>query len=304
MIELLLTFILIGSQPKTDVPQVAVTIAPLATIVNEVVKGRGEVLTLLPAGASPHTYEARPSDAKKLAGAKAFFYVAHSLDGWAANLPSRRKQAVLELLPPGLQLKALIHGHAHDRRENAHHSEDHGPGEPKAMDAVAVDPHFWTDPLAVKAVLPGIAETMCAVDPEACPTYRKNVQGFSEKLDALHGEMDMMFKSSFGKPVLFSHPFFLYFLKRYGFNNVEILVKAPGSEPSPKDVAKAIAYTKDNNIRTVFALKQLSKKPAELIVESAGIKMMVLDPIGLGESGSSYFDLIRRNAGVLLEGLK
>ena len=65
-----------------------VTIPPLAAILSEVAGTRMEVTTLLAAGASPHTYEPRPSDVVAAEQALCLFYAHESIDGWAAALPT------------------------------------------------------------------------------------------------------------------------------------------------------------------------------------------------------------------------
>ncbi|HMZ51480.1 MAG TPA: metal ABC transporter substrate-binding protein, partial [Candidatus Sumerlaeota bacterium] len=77
----------------------AVTVQPLRMIVAELAAGRAEVVAIIPPGASPHTYEPRPSDLKAVRDAKFFLSVAENLDSWAARLPNEHSARAMDLLP-------------------------------------------------------------------------------------------------------------------------------------------------------------------------------------------------------------
>ena len=53
-----------------DVPKVAVDIAPVHSLVSKVMNGLGEPKLIIPAEASPHEYQLRPSEAKALQEAR------------------------------------------------------------------------------------------------------------------------------------------------------------------------------------------------------------------------------------------
>ena len=59
------------------------TIHPFHEILKNITGARGEVHRILPPGASPHTYELRPSDLRIVATATALFYGSENLDAWA-----------------------------------------------------------------------------------------------------------------------------------------------------------------------------------------------------------------------------
>ena len=58
-----------------DKPIIAVTILPTAGIIKTLAGERVEVLTLLPDGATPETYEPSMQDMSQLTRAQAWFYV-------------------------------------------------------------------------------------------------------------------------------------------------------------------------------------------------------------------------------------
>ena len=65
-----------------DVPKVAVDIAPVHSLVSKVMNGLGEPKLIIPAEASPHDYQLRPSEAKALQEAKLVFWIGEDLTPW------------------------------------------------------------------------------------------------------------------------------------------------------------------------------------------------------------------------------
>lgn len=63
-------------------PKVVVDIAPLHSIVTEVMSGIGEPVLLVEPEASPHSYSLRPSEAEALAEADAVFWMGEGLTPW------------------------------------------------------------------------------------------------------------------------------------------------------------------------------------------------------------------------------
>nr|WP_244956930.1 zinc ABC transporter substrate-binding protein [Enterovibrio norvegicus] len=63
-------------------PSVAVDIAPLHSLVSQVMEGVGEPDLLIPAESSPHEYTLRPSQAKALSNADVVFWMGEGLTPW------------------------------------------------------------------------------------------------------------------------------------------------------------------------------------------------------------------------------
>ena len=64
------------------VPKVAVDIAPVHSLVARVMNGVGTPELMIPAGASPHDYQLRPSEAKSIQDANLIFWMGEDLTPW------------------------------------------------------------------------------------------------------------------------------------------------------------------------------------------------------------------------------
>lgn len=275
--------------PHPGKTQFAATISPLAFILNEIAGSRAEIVTLLSPGASPHTYEISPADARTVGMALALFYVDDTLDGWAARLPARAKVRVFDWAP---EESRLVYSGTHTADDG--HGHDHG----------EFDPHFWSDPVLVRAMLPHFVEKMSALDPDGAEEYRDNGVRFAAELEAIDERLRAEMEPLKGKAIVTFHPSWDYFLKRYGIRNVGVLEPAPGKEASPQQIMNLVESIRAEGVKAVFSEPQLPSRPAEVLAETAGVTLGVLDPHGGAPGRTTYRALLEFNAQALRDKLQ
>ncbi|MEM7563287.1 MAG: zinc ABC transporter substrate-binding protein [Pseudomonadota bacterium] len=114
-------------------PKVAVDIAPVHSLVAQVMAGVGKPDLIIPPGASPHEYTLRPSEAEALSRADVVFWVGEQLTPWLEspieNLASNATKVTL-LEVPGVILHdfregATFEAHDHHGDEDGH-DDEHG----------------------------------------------------------------------------------------------------------------------------------------------------------------------------------
>jgi len=279
-------------EPSSDAAFVA-TIPPLTAILQEIVGDRAPVHNLLPPGSSPHTYEPRPSDAAAAEQCRTLFFVANSLDAWAAKLGTPKRLAVMPMLPRAYRIAYIPHAHDDD------HHHDHGD---VAEDEA--DPHFWSDPLAVKALLPALVDALKAVDPQGAAQYEKNASAFAEQLDQLHEEMTILMAPFKGAEVILFHPSWVYFLERYGMGVAALIEPSPGKEQTPRYLRQVSEIARNKQVKALFSEPQLPSGPAEVLAETLGLPLFEMDPLGGVEGRDTYASLIRYNASILAQALE
>lgn len=115
------------SEISADHINVVTTIFPLADIIRELGGDRVSVSYLLPAGASPHTYEPTVEQARSIAGAHLFVYVGAGLDEWAYKLTEAAGPdlAVVELAAELDLLESGHYYHLAEPHDDDHHHNDH-----------------------------------------------------------------------------------------------------------------------------------------------------------------------------------
>ena len=123
--------IALASAAQADAPRVVTDIAPVHGLVARVMQGVGEPELIVPAGASPHSYALRPSQAAALSQANVVFWVGHELAPWLeGSLETLAGDAhVTELLDvPGTKTFEFREGatfEGHDHHDDEGH-DDHG----------------------------------------------------------------------------------------------------------------------------------------------------------------------------------
>lgn len=289
----LLLFCLLCFCARADQPTFAGSIGPLSAILDELTSPRARVECVLPAGASPHTYAARPSDVRKIERGT-LFWVAPQLDGWAVRLPAARKIEVLPLLPKEFRL-------GWEGMHDEHDEHEKGGG-----DAANIDPHFWTDPLTIKALLPALVVKLSEIDPTGARIYRANAERMSARLDALDRELLKILAPVRGRPVVLFHPSFRYLMRRYNLPLAAVIEPAPGKEPGPRGMMELVTRVKSAKAHALFTEPQLPRHVAEAVAESAGVPLYELNPL---ESVNPTMkggieNLIRSNALILKKGLQ
>lgn len=277
LIIILIFYSIVGcSEQNEKAPNYAVTCLPLKFILMEIIGNEDDIVVLVDAGYSPHTYTPSPSVMKKIERAKLIFYVEENYDKWSMKGSLSNLIEVFKFLPESFVLK---------------------------YDDKSLDPHFWTDPLAVKSIVPEITRILIEKEPDNAETFRKNAEKFMDKLNQLDQKINDILEPVKGSDVFLFHPSFNYMLKRYGLNYAGSIEESPGKEPTPRYISDLIEKIKKSQTKSIFSEPQLSEKSAESIAESAGLSIFVLDPLGGIDERNDYFNLMLYNAEILSKAL-
>ena len=276
----ILFFILLFSCKKNQVEErkdyIFTTNYPLKLIIQEITGDTSLVRCLIPPGISPHLFEPKVSDLQKLENSKAVFYVSDEMENWVTkNIPN--KIALLNLLP----------------KENTI----------LMPDGKTYDPHFWTDPITVYALIDTLTEIISKYYPELQSKFLVNAQNFKNKLLELDKQVQQLLSPIKNRYVFLYHPSFLYFLTRYSLNYGGSIEEIPGGEPTPTQISKLVSKIQETSTKAIFSEPQLNDYTARTVAEMAGVELYELNPLG-SNAIKSYSELIINNAKTLVEALK
>lgn len=272
---------------------VVTSIFPVADLVRNVGREHVSVTVLLPAGASPHTFDPRPSQVRQVAEARILFEIGAGLEAWADKLATASGNPNLQVvhLSEGIPLI----GASGDPPSPAGH--DH-------RDA-HVNPHIWLDPLNAVSMVKTIAFALAEADPARESVYLENALSYTGDLVALHEEIRCSVDALATRRYVAFHPAWTYFAERYGLEPAGIIEESPGREPSPKHLERIISAIRSYGIPVVFAEPQLNPKAASVIAEEAAVELLFLDPLG-GEAlngRDSYLALMRHNLSLMVRAM-
>lgn len=267
---------------------VVVSVFPLALIVRELGGERIGVDTLVPPGASPHTFEPVPGDLAMLQRARYFIRVGGGLDGWSSSLlgaaPASLETVTL-LTVPGL--KPL--GGENKRKSHHWHSRENE----------GYDPHFWLDPVRVRdVVIPLIARRLIDADSENRAYYEASAKDFQQRLTVLDGRIRNELDRVKTRKYVAFHNAWRYFADRYHLEEVAVVQEFAGEEPTPKDVANLVRGARAAGISKILVEPQLNPRVAQNIASEFGADTVVVDPLGDPDdpARSTYEQLMLFNA--------
>ncbi|MDR0588704.1 MAG: zinc ABC transporter substrate-binding protein [Burkholderiales bacterium] len=281
----------------TAAPNVVVTIAPIHSLVKEVMSGVGTPKLLLEGSASPHDYAPRPSDVAAIARADAVFWIDESLEGFMPKLLATNPKASVPLLSSAtVKLNTREggiweehdhnprheHEHKHEHEhEHEHEGDHHGDHES--------DPHVWLDPANAEAMTQTIAATLARMDPHNAGRYEQNANAVREKLSALDQEIKTLLAQVNDRPFIVFHDAYQYFERRYQLKAAGSITVSPEQKPSAKRLSSLRARIQRDHIVCVFTEPQFNEKSALPIIENTNARIAVLDPLGT----SNYIETLR-----------
>ncbi|MDH4232030.1 MAG: metal ABC transporter substrate-binding protein [Nitrospirota bacterium] len=269
--------------------KVVASIFPLADFVRQVGGPKVEVILLLPAGASPHTYEPSPKVIQAISRSKLFFKIGSGLEFWADRL--------IKSAAPGIGIVDSSAGV--DLITTGSH--DHAGGHRHLADA---DPHIWLDPLICMEIINKIETALSKADPSNALYYQKNASVYRSRLKKLDREIAERTASFRTREYVTFHPAWNYFSRRYGLKVAAVIEEGPGKEPSPRHVYRIIETLRGLNTRVIFAEPQFSPKVAETIAREAGAQVLFLDPVGGQKNRETYIDMMRYNLAIMEKALQ
>jgi len=274
---------------------VVASIFPIADLVKQVGGVYVEVTTIIPPGASPHTFEPKPSLVKKIHASRVLFLVGAGLEFWAEKfVKSSKDHMQTVVLSEGVPLIGITDHHHYRDKENHPHEESFA------------NPHIWLDPEITRTIISKIVTTLGELDTERENYYKQNGSRFSDELEKLDGLIRSTASQFKTKKYVAFHPAWAYFSRRYGLESVGIIEETPGKNPTPRHIKKIIEQIKAHEIRAVFAEPQLNPKVAEIIAKEANVTVLLLDPVGgPGLRGrKTYLDLMRYNLKIFGEAMR
>lgn len=237
-----------------------VSIQPLQSLVESIVGGDFKVEVLVPAGASPETFEPTPRQFVELNKAQLVFNVG-LIDFETTLLGKMEKREKLIDLSRGID---LIEGSC--SHNNHGHNHAHG-----------VDPHVWTSPKALQIMAANAYEAIHKAYPDSMK-YETNYKRLQEKLQALDVRTAEKIAQSGIKYFIVYHPALTYYARDYGLRQVAI--EADGKEPSAKQLTAIIRQAREDGIRRIFYQNQFPASTVEVIARDIDAEYVAIDPLG------------------------
>jgi zinc transport system substrate-binding protein len=287
-----------------NTPKVAVDIAPVHSLVTQVMEGVGRPELLIQPEASPHNYSLRPSEAEALSEADVVFWVSEELTPWLEKSLENMAASALKvemLNIEGTTVHAYregatfeVHDHHHgDEHHSDHHDDDHHEqANTEEHHHGDHDPHAWLDPVNAKIWVEAIAEVLSEQDPDNARTYQSNADAAARKLDDLTTSIQQQADALKETKFIVFHDAYQYFERRFGVLASGAISIGDASDPSPARIKKIQDMVSSLGVTCVFTEPQYNPDLVKTVFEGTSVNTTgVMDPLGADIAvGKNHYD--------------
>ncbi len=242
-----------------------VTVLPQAEVVREIAGGEWTIITVVPPGVEPHTYEPTASQVSVVSRADAYFRLGPGLmpfeDALLQRVTAQAPGIVVIDMSEGV---SLLHGD----------SGGDGGGD---RQGVGVDPHIWLSPENLRIMAENVARGLSEIDPANAGVYSARKNAYLGKIDACTAAIRNNLTGLEGRAFLVFHPALGYFARDFGL--VQVAVEEEGREPGPAGLSRLVTYARDHGISVIFVEPQFSTRESEVIAREINGTVATIDPL-------------------------
>jgi zinc transport system substrate-binding protein len=262
-------------------PKVVVSIAPVHSLVANVMKGIGSPDLLVTGSQSPHHFSLTPSQVQKIKDADLVIWIGDALETFLVKpIQSFGTHSCPLIDAPNLQILSL-------RGEPCGGACKH-----KGL----IDPHVWLDINNAIAMVDQIVVCLGQIDPTNHTQYEQNAAKLKEGLMQLKQEIEQQAQGFKGLKFICLHDAFHYYEKMVGVTNVGVLASTHSLEPSLKHLGDLKELLKQGSVTCAFSEPQSQSKVLNNLAQEFNLYNGIIDPLGADiEPGiDQYFLLLHK----------
>ena len=277
-----------------DRPQVAVDIAPVHSLVAQVMDGIAAPDLIIQPGATPHEYSLRPSEAAALQSADIVFWIGPDLTPWLAEAietlaPTAALTPLLDV-DGAIQLEfrdnAVFKAHDHSNHDDHDGHDVHG----------AHDPHAWLSPKNAMTWLGVIASRLSDFDPVNSDAYLANAASGRAAIEALMDDVETTLAAVRGREFIVFHDAYQYFETDFDFPASGAISMSDASDPSPARIAEIRGEITEHGVACVLAEPQFNPGLVATVLRGSDARMVIADPLGAElELGPKFYPQLIRS---------
>jgi manganese/iron transport system substrate-binding protein len=266
----------------------------IADVVKNICGDKMVMETLLPPGASPHSFEPIPRDITKIGQADILFINGGGLEKSIEKLidqPEIKNKSII--LSENIK---FLYAKDSEHSDDLHHEN--------------TDPHVWMDPHNIIIWVNLIERVLCEKDSGNCDFYKKNANTYRIRLKELDIWIADQFKSidKNNRKIVTDHRMLGYYGRRYGLEQVGTILPGFSSlaEPSAREIARLEDEIRKLNVKALLIGINVNPALAQRITQDTGTKLIRFYAGSLSEKGGpadTYMKYMRYNTRAIVEAL-
>ena len=256
-------FISCTTQQKNIPPTITVTIEPLRYFTETIVGNKFQVISMVPDGTSPETYDPTPQQLVALSKSSAYLRIGHIgfEQSWVKKLQDITPNVPFYDTSLGINLIYATCGHIHDHDDHSHSG---------------VEPHTWNSIKNAQIIAKNIYKAVSDIDPIHTEYYKHRLDSLQSIIEETSKEVKRLLTRA-DKTFMIYHPALTYFARDYGLTQISI--EEAGKEPSPAHLQQLIKSCKQHGTRIIFIQKEFDIHNAQMIAKEIGVEVIPINPL-------------------------
>lgn len=238
-----------------------------------------QIISVVPRGTDPHTYEPTPADAKNLADAKIIIVNGMMLEPWLDKI----------IKHSGHSARLIVASRDITPRYQSTHQN-------------SLDPHAWMNPLNIILYAQVITDELTSLFPEDASIFKENLVRYSQELQNLDREIATLIQMipAENRILVTMHHSFGYFAEKYQIRTEPLMGYSTEADLQIRDVLRISRLVQEKPGLALFSESTINPKLLEQI--AADFNVVVAPPLftdSLGDEdgeAATYIDMIRYNA--------
>lgn len=232
---------------------VTVTIEPLRYFTEQIAGDKFTVVTMVPAGSSPETYE--PTARQMVDLSKSDLYIKVGDLGfertWMKKMTENAPHIIIIDSSDGIE------------------SPD--------SDSQFADPHTWTSPANARIIADNIYHALCDLDNKDSLFFKHRLAELYKHIDAVDFAIRVNLRNKKNECFLIYHPSLTYFAHKYGLKQIPI--EEEGKEPSAAQLQQMIKTAKTNRAKILFVQQEFNSRNTDIIAHTTGARQIEINPL-------------------------
>ena len=251
-----------GHTPQqSEKPVITVTLEPLRYFTEAIAGDCFEVVSMVPKGSSPESYDPTPQQLVNLSKSQAYLRI-----GYIGFEQAWMKK--LEANYPTMKVYDTSKGVELIREEGHHHGNHYHEG--------GVEPHIWNSTQNASVIADNIYAALCEMDADHQPEYKQRLDSLKQVIARTDADVRTLLANA-DSTFLIYHPALSYFARDYGLHQISI--EEGGKEPSPATLKTLIETCRREGAQVIFVQQEFDQRNAQLIADELGIEIVPINPL-------------------------
>ncbi len=239
-----------SSAKNDNANKITVSIEPLRYLTEQIVGDRFEVVTMVPKGSSPETYE--PTARQMADLSESILYIKVGELGfertWMPRLTSNAPHITVVNSSEG------ITSHIGD------------------------DPHSWMSARNAIIMAHNIYEAVKRIDVKDSVLFRQRLDSLCSVIHATDKYIRQTTAQAHCKSFIIYHPALTYFASDYGLE--QLALEEHGREPSAAELEQIISTARAKGVKTMFVQREFANRNVDIITNTIGARKVEINPLG------------------------